>query len=113
MRRLTTASINWLLVFVPISIVAQLAHQTTLVFLTSAVAIIPLAGLIGDSTEQVAIRLGPRVGGLLNATVGNVTELIVAILLINAGDFAIVKASLVGSIVGNLLLVLGVSFVVG
>jgi Ca2+:H+ antiporter len=113
MRRLPAVSIYWLLVFVPVSIVAELAQQTVLVFLTSALAIIPLAGLIGDATEQMAIRLGPRLGGLLNATFGNITELIVAVLLINAGNFAIVKASLVGSIVGNLLLVLGFSFMVG
>lgn len=113
MKRLPVLSIDWLLVFLPLSIVAELAHQTVVVFVTSALAIIPLAGLIGRSTEQVAIRLGPRLGGLLNATLGNITELIVAVLLISAGNFAIVKASLVGSIIGNLLLVLGVSFAVG
>ena len=113
MRRLPRPSIDWLLVFIPVSIVADLAHQTVLVFITAALAIVPLAGLIGRSTEQVAIRLGPRLGGLLNATLGNITELIVAVLLISAGNFAIVKASLIGSIVGNLLLVLGISFAVG
>jgi Ca2+:H+ antiporter len=105
--------LDYLLVFVPISIVADLLGQQVAVFITSAVAIIPLAGLIGRSTEQVAARTGPRVGGLLNATFGNITELIVSVLLINANNFLIVKASLIGSILGNLLLVLGVSFVVG
>jgi len=112
-RRLPPPSIDWLLVFLPISIVADLSGQAVLVFATSALAIVPLAGLIGRSTEQLAVRLGPRLGGLLNATLGNITELIVAVLLINAGNFAIVKASLIGSILGNLLLVLGVAFVVG
>jgi Ca2+:H+ antiporter len=107
-------SVNWLLVFIPISIVADLfIHQPVLVFATSALAIVPLAGLIGTSTEQLAIRVGPSMGGLLNATLGNLTELIVGILLVSAGQFAIVKATLIGSIVGNLLLVLGLSFFLG
>jgi len=107
-------SLNWLLVFVPVSIVAELfIHQPVLIFATSALAIVPLAGLIGSSTEQLAIRLGPSGGGLLNATLGNLTEMIVAILLVSAGEFAVVKATLIGSIVGNLLFVLGVSFVAG
>src|SRR6267378_1386785 len=97
-RRLPPPSIDWLLVFLPISIVAGFLGQTVLVFATSALAIIPLAGLIGRSTEQLAVRLGPRLGGLLNATLGNITELIVAVLLINAGNFAIVKASPFGSV---------------
>jgi Ca2+:H+ antiporter len=102
-----------LLVFVPISIVADLLGQPVAVFIMSALAIVPLAGLIGRSTEQLAARVGPRLGGLLNATFGNITELIVCILLIRADNFLIVKASLIGSILGNLLLVLGVAFVVG
>jgi Ca2+:H+ antiporter len=106
-------SLNWLLIFVPISLFAELTHQSLLVFVTSALAIIPLAGLIGQSTDQLAIRVGPRLGGLLNATFGNLTELIVGILLVLAGEFDVVKASLIGSIIGNLLLVLGVSFAVG
>jgi Ca2+:H+ antiporter len=105
--------LDYLLVFVPISIVADLLGQTVAVFITSALAIIPLAGLIGRSTEQVAARVGPRLGGLLNATFGNITELIVCVLLIRDSNFLIVKASLIGSILGNLLLVLGVAFVVG
>jgi Ca2+:H+ antiporter len=107
-------SLNWLLVFVPVSIAADLVvHQPVLVFGTAALAIVPLAGLIGASTEQLAIRLGPSGGGLLNATLGNLTEMIVAVLLVSAGEFAVVKATLIGSIVGNLLFVLGVSFVAG
>ena len=111
--RVLRPSINWLLVFIPVSLAAELAHQPLLVFITSGVAIIPLAGLIGRATDQLAVRVGPQLGGLLNATFGNLTELIVAVLLIAAGDFEIVKASLIGSIVGNLLLVLGLSLFVG
>lgn len=113
MRRLSRPSLDWLLVFVPVSIVAELLGQPTVVFITSAFAIVPLAGLIGRSTEQVAARVGPRLGGLLNVTFGNITELIVCVLLIRADNFLIVKASLIGSILGNLLLVLGIAFVVG
>jgi Ca2+:H+ antiporter len=83
------------------------------VFATSAGAILPLAGLIGRSTEQLALHTGPRLGGLINATFGNVTELIIAIFLILDDEIPIVKASLTGSILGNLLLVLGVSFLAG
>jgi Ca2+:H+ antiporter len=108
-----TPSLEWLLVFVPISLVADLLGLSVVVFITSALAIIPLAALIGRSTEQAAIRIGPRLGGLVNATLGNLTELIVGVLLVAAGNFAVVKASLIGSIVGNLLLVLGLSFAAG
>jgi Ca2+:H+ antiporter len=107
------ASLNWLLVFAPISIGAELAHQPVLGFVTSALAILPLAGLIGRSTDQLAIHVGPGLGGLLNATFGNLTELIVGVFLVLAGEFDVLKASLIGSILGNLLLVLGLSFLIG
>src|SRR2546428_6759972 len=89
-------SLSWLLVFVPISLVAEFAHQSLLIFITSGLAIIPLAGLIGRATDQLAIRVGPRRGGLLNATFGNVTELIVAVLLGVAGQFWGRQAVVVG-----------------
>jgi Ca2+:H+ antiporter len=107
-------SIDWLLFLVPLAIVFEVAGGPDLaIFLTSAAAIVPLAGLIGRSTEQLALHVGPRLGGLINATFGNVTELIIAIFLIVEDRIEIVKASLTGSILGNLLLVLGVSFLVG
>ena len=106
-------SINWLIVFIPASLIAELIRQPVLTFITAALAIIPLAGLLGRATDQLAICIGPRLGGLLNATFGNLTELIVGVLLIAAGDFEVVKASLIGSIIGNLLLVLGVSLFIG
>jgi Ca2+:H+ antiporter len=113
-RPWTRPSLNWLLVLVPVSWVAHFAVDQDLVtFITAAVAIIPLAGLIGRGTEQLALHAGPRVGGLLNATFGNVTELIIAVFLILRGELDVVKASLTGSILGNLLLVLGLSFLVG
>jgi Ca2+:H+ antiporter len=111
--RLAQPSINWLLVFVPASLLAALLHQPVLTFVSAALAIVPLAGLIGRATDQLAICIGPRLGGLLNATFGNLTELIVSVLLIVAGDFEVVKASLIGSIIGNLLLVLGVALFIG
>jgi Ca2+:H+ antiporter len=107
-------NLNWLLVLVPVSFVAKFAlHQDVLVFVMAAAAIIPLAGLIGSSTDELAKRSGPRLGGLLNATFGNVTELIVSIFLLLDGEIEVVKTSLTGSILGNLLLVLGLSFFVG
>ncbi len=105
---------DWLLVLVPLSIVLEIAGATELlVFAVSAGAILPLAGLIGRSTEQLALHTGPRIGGLINATFGNVTELIIAFFLILDDEIEIVKASLTGSILGNLLLVLGISFLAG
>ena len=107
-------SLDWLLVLVPVSVVLELAGgNELLIFLTSAGAILPLAGLIGRSTDQLALHTGPRIGGLVNATFGNVTELVIAFFLILDDQVDIVKASLTGSIIGNLLLVLGLSFLLG
>lgn len=107
-------SVYWLLVFVPISaVIALVTHQPLATFATSALAIVPLAALIGRATEQLAIVSGPRIGGLLNATFGNITELIISVFLVAAGEFTVVKASLIGSILGNLVLVLGASLLLG
>ena len=106
--------LNWLLVLIPASLAAEFVfHQDPIVFFTAAAAILPLAGLIGRSTGQLAAHAGPRVGGLLNATFANVTELIISIFLIVEGELEVVKASLTGSILGNLLFVLGLSFLFG
>jgi Ca2+:H+ antiporter len=114
MRAFLKPRLEWLLVFVPISLLSEwVFHDDLLTFLTSAAAILPLAGLIGRSTEELALHAGPRIGGLLNATFGNVTELIISIFLILDDEIEIVKASLTGSIISNLLLVLGLSFFVG
>jgi len=105
---------NWLLlllVFVPIALLMEYAfHSSALwIFLASSAAIIPLAALMGRATEQLAERLGEGVGGLLNATFGNAAELIIAIVALRAGLFDLVKASITGSIIGNILLVFGAS----
>src|SRR5262249_18399296 len=85
----------------------------TLIFILSALAIIPLSDLIGEATEQLAVKLGPRLGGLLNATLGNAAELIITIFALREGQVELVKASIVGSILGNLLLVMGASILIG
>ncbi len=107
-------SLDLLLVLTPVAIGMRLFGAPDLaIFLTSAAAIVPLAGLIGRATEQLALHTGPRIGGLVNATFGNVTELIIAVFLILDDRIEMVKASLTGSILGNLLLVLGLSLFVG
>jgi Ca2+:H+ antiporter len=103
----------WGLLAVPVSIAARIAGADTLVFVSSIVAILPLAGLMGQATEELAIHSGPRVGGFLNATFGNAAELIIGIFLITGGEAEVVKASITGSIIGNILLVLGAALLLG
>ena len=111
---LRDSKLNWLLIFVPVSVIMDFLGVPDLwVFITSAIAIVPLAGLIGQATEQVAHRTGPGIGGLLNATFGNATELIIAAFALAAGLQEVVKASISGSIIGNILLVLGLSMLAG
>ena len=111
------SSLGWmgyLLIFVPLAIIASFMHTPAAVtFGLAAVAIIPLAGVMGRATEQLADRLGPGIGGLLNATFGNAAELILALFALGRGLDDVVKASLTGSIIGNLLLVLGASLLAG
>ncbi len=103
-----------LLLALPFAFLAEYLHWgEMLVFIFSAAAIIPLAGLIGDSTEALTAYTGPRIGGLLNATLGNAAELIITIVAIREGLLELVKASITGSILGNILLVMGMSFVIG
>jgi Ca2+:H+ antiporter len=105
---------NWLLIFIPIAVYLELTHAApTLIFAASCMAILPLAGLMGRATEELAIRTGPTIGGLLNATFGNATELIIAFFALRAGQIDVVKASITGSIIGNLLLVLGLALFLG
>ncbi len=105
----------YLLIAVPIAIILRLTGIASplVIFIVSAVGLIPLAGLIGAGTEELAHYTGPRVGGLLNATLGNAAELIITIFAIREGLLELVKASITGSILGNLLLVLGFSLVAG
>ncbi|MBW4629956.1 MAG: calcium/proton exchanger [Brasilonema octagenarum HA4186-MV1] len=103
-----------LLLFIPVSIAAHYLEWGELtVFITAGLAILPLAGWMGTATEEVAVVVGPTVGGLLNATFGNATELIIALVALNAGLVNVVKASITGSIIGNLLLVMGLSMFLG
>ena len=107
-------SLNWLLVFVPIAVVLdRVGASPILVFPASALAIVPLAALMGDATEALARFLGPTVGGLLNATLGNAPEIIISSFALHAGLVDMVKSSLTGSILGNLLFGLGISFFAG
>ncbi|AFY77794.1 calcium/proton exchanger Cax [Pleurocapsa sp. PCC 7327] len=103
-----------LLVFIPISIAAHfLEWGETLVFITAALAIVPLAAFMGTATEEIAVVLGPNLGGLLNATFGNATELILAFIALKEGLIDVVKATIAGSIIGNLLLVMGFAILLG
>ena len=107
--------LNLLLLFIPVALAMEyLVHASAVVvFVTSALAIIPLAGLMGQATERIAERMGEGVGGLLNATFGNAAELIIALIALNAGLHDLVKASITGSIIGNVLLVFGLSALMG
>lgn len=109
-------SLDWLCVFIPIAFAVRYVpawHNETALFLVAALAIVPIAGWMGNATEQLAHRLGEGVGGLLNASFGNAAELIIALMALRAGLIDVVKASITGSIIGNLLLVLGVSVFAG
>ena len=103
-----------LLIMIPVSLSAHYLQWGALViFATSAAAILPLAAWMGTATEEIAVVVGPTLGGLMNATFGNATELIIALVALNAGLIDVVKASLTGSIIGNLLLVMGLSMLLG
>jgi Ca2+:H+ antiporter len=105
----------WLLALVPVVLAAQIlkpeAH--TLLFVLSVAAIVPLAALLSRATESVAAKTGDTIGGLLNATLGNLTELVIALAALRAGQYVLVKASIAGAIVTDALFMLGVSFLVG
>ncbi len=107
-------ALKLLLVFVPVAILAHALHGGGIaIFVCAGLAIVPLAGLMGDATEALAARLGAGAGGLLNATFGNAAELIIALAALQRGLHDVVKASLTGSIIGNVLLVLGVACLAG
>jgi Ca2+:H+ antiporter len=104
----------WLLIALPVAAaLSRMDVSGVWVFAASCVAIIPLAGLMGQATEHLAEKMGPAIGGLLNATFGNAAELIIALFALGAGKTDLVKASITGSIIGNILLVLGASIVAG
>ncbi|WP_250674511.1 calcium/proton exchanger [Paraclostridium ghonii] len=106
--------LKYLLIFIPISIIGEFMHLTpTVMFVLAALSIIPLAGLMGEATEEIAFYTGSKVGGFLNATFGNATELIISVFALKEGLFDVVKASIAGSVIGNILLVLGASMLFG
>jgi Ca2+:H+ antiporter len=100
--------------FIPIAVVLELVHgSAALIFATSAIGVIPTAALMGRATEELADRVGPGIGGLLNVTFGNFPELLIAFFALREGLHEVVKASVIGSVLGNVLLVLGASMLVG
>jgi Ca2+:H+ antiporter len=105
----------WLLALVPVALVAAKLVPTahTLLFVLSVLAIVPLAALLSQATESIAQKTGDTVGGLLNATLGNLTELVIAAAALRAGEYALVKGSIAGAIVTNTLFMLGASFLLG
>ena len=114
MRNILKPGIHWLYIFIPITLVLEYTHGSApTIFFCAALSIIPIARLISSSTENLATYTGDAVGGLLNATFGNLPELIIAIVALQAGLHEMVLASLAGAILGNLLLATGVSFFVG
>lgn len=108
-------TLNWLLAFIPVTLALEHVPgiPAPVVFFSAAVAIVPIAALIVQATEQIAARTGDAVGGLLNATFGNAPELIIAMVALKAGYLDMVRASLVGAVLANLLLALGVAFFLG
>jgi Ca2+:H+ antiporter len=108
-------SLNWLLVFIPITLVLEHAADASaaLIFFAAALAIVPVAALIVRSTEHLATHTGDAVGGLLNATFGNAPELIIALTALRSGYMDMVRGSIIGAILANLLLALGIAFLVG
>ena len=117
LRRFLLSGAGWpylLVPFIPIAIALELAHAAaTLIFVASALGVIPTAALMGRATEELAARSGPGIGGFLNVTFGNAPELIIAFFALNEGLQEVVKASLIGSILGNVLLVMGAAMFVG
>src|SRR5882724_3956989 len=109
-------SLDWLLAFVPVALALAYWpawHNDVALFICSGLAIIPLAGIMGRATEHLSERMGQGIGGLLNASFGNAAELIIALMALHKGLIGVVKASITGSIIGNLLLVLGASILAG
>jgi Ca2+:H+ antiporter len=106
--------VHYLAVFIPVAVGLEIAHASpVLIFLAAALGVIPTAAVMGEATEQIAAKTGPGIGGFLNVTFGNAPELIIAFFALKEGLQEVVKASIVGSIIGNILLVLGAAMLVG
>ncbi len=106
--------LKFFLIFIPISFIAKFLHLSdTVMFLLACASIIPLAGLMGEGTEEISFYSGPKIGGFLNATFGNATELIISFFALKKGLFDVVKSSIAGAVIGNVLLVIGASMLAG
>lgn len=106
--------LKYMLVFVPISFIANFLNVSgTIMFILSCLSIIPLAGLMGEGTEEISFYSGPKIGGFLNGTLGNATELIISFFALKEGLFEVVKSSIAGAVIGNILLVVGASMLAG
>src|SRR5690348_14199083 len=111
-RSVCVKYLRYLLIFVPVAFAVEFIpaiHSPLLLFVFACAGLVPLAGLLGEATEELSIHTGPKVGGLLNATLGNAAELIITVVALSQGELDLVKASITGSILGNLLLILGAS----
>src|SRR5438552_10840877 len=115
LREIRRTPMLWMLIFVPAVLIAARVVPTahTVLFVLAVLAIVPLAALLSHATESVAEKTGDAIGGLLNATLGNLTELIIALAALHAGEYMLVKASIAGAIVTNSLFMLGASFLLG
>src|SRR6185369_13867574 len=115
LRAFLRKPMNWLLLCIPLTVALEhLAHVSApVLFFMAALAIVPIAAQIVQATEQLSVRTGDAIGGLLNATFGNAPELIIAFVALKAGYLEMVRASLVGAILANLMLALGISFLLG
>ena len=106
--------LKFLLIFIPISFIAKFFNASgTIMFLLSAASKIPLAGLMGEGSEEISFYTGPKIGGFLNGTLGNATELIISFFALKEGLFEVVKSSIAGAVIGNVLLVIGASMLAG
>ena len=106
--------LKYMLIFIPISFIAKFMNASgTIMFILSCLSIVPLAGLMGKGTEEISFYAGPKVGGFLNGTFGNATELIISFFALKKGLFDVVKSSIAGAVIGNVLLVVGASMIAG
>ena len=106
--------LKYMLIFIPISFIAKFMNASgSIMFLLSCLSIIPLAGLMGEGTEEISFYSGPKIGGFLNGTFGNATELIISFFALKEGLFEVVKSSIAGAVIGNILLVIGASMLAG
>src|SRR5918997_5304896 len=117
LRRFLFSGSGWpylLVPLIPVAVILEIGHaKAELIFVAAALGVIPTAALMGRSTEELAARTGPGIGGFLNVTFGNFPELVIAFFALNAGLQEVVKASIIGSILGNILLVMGAAMLVG